>query len=105
MAVPPLWNTSPCDHLIQAYTDDAFLARVVTDYATFAWLCVVFIVDDYRGQGLGKWLIETITAQPVLQPTLFLLATRDAHGLYEQYGDFEPLPVPERWMVHRRSVT
>jgi GNAT superfamily N-acetyltransferase len=77
-------------------------ARVVTDYATFAWLCDVFIIDDYRGQGLGKWLIETITAQPMLQPMLFLLATRDAHRLYEQYGGFEPLAAPERWMTHRR---
>jgi GNAT superfamily N-acetyltransferase len=79
-------------------------ARVVTDYATFAWLCDVFILEDYRGHGLGKWLIETITVQPVLQPLLFLLATRDAHGLYEQYGDFEPLPAPDRWMSHRRSA-
>ncbi len=77
-------------------------ARVVTDTATFAWLCDVFIVEEYRGRGLGKWLIETIAAQPLLQPLLFLLATRDAHGLYQRYGDFEPLQNSERWMVHRR---
>lgn len=79
-------------------------ARVVTDTATFAWLCDVFILEEYRGNGLGKWLIETITAQPALQPMLFLLATRDAQGLYAQYGDFEPLAAPERWMTHRRPV-
>ena len=78
-------------------------ARVVTDYATFAWLCDVFILEDYRGHGLGKWLIETVTSQPMLQAgRLFVLATRDAHGLYQRYGGFEPLPAPERWMA--RSV-
>jgi GNAT superfamily N-acetyltransferase len=77
-------------------------ARVVTDYATFAWLCDVFILEDHRGQGLGKWLIETITAQPMLQTLrLFVLATRDAHGLYQRYGGFEPLSAPERWMARR----
>jgi GNAT superfamily N-acetyltransferase len=75
-------------------------ARVVTDYATFGWLCDVFILEDYRGHGLAKWLIESITAQPMLQPLrLFVLATRDAHGLYQRYGGFEPLPTPERWMA------
>ena len=75
-------------------------ARIVTDYATFAWLCDVFILEDYRSQGLGKWLIETIAAQPELQTLrLFVLATSDAHGLYQRYGGFELLPAPERWMA------
>jgi GNAT superfamily N-acetyltransferase len=74
-------------------------ARVVTDYTTFAWLADVFIVETYQGQGLGKWLIETITTQPLLSDLrLFFLGTRDAHGLYRQYG-FEPLSTPERWMA------
>ena len=74
------------------------LARVVTDYATFAWLCDVFIDEACRGQGLGKWLLETVLAHPDLQGLRrWLLATRDAHGLYARYG-FKPLPAPERWM-------
>ena len=74
------------------------LARVVSDYTTFAWLCDVFIHEDYRGRGIGKWLMETILAHPDLQGLRrFLLATRDAHGLYRQYG-FTPLENPERWM-------
>ena len=74
------------------------LARIVSDYTTFAWLCDVFIHEDYRGRGLGKWLMETILSHPELQGLRrFLLATRDAHGLYVQYG-FTPLTSPERWM-------
>jgi GNAT superfamily N-acetyltransferase len=74
------------------------LARVVTDYATFAWLCDVFIDDMYRGKGLGKWLMETILNHPGLQGLRrWLLATRDAHGLYSQFG-WKPLEKPERWM-------
>ncbi len=74
------------------------LARIVSDYTTFAWLCDVFIHEDYRGQGLGKWLMETIHSHPDLQGLRrWLLATRDAHGLYAQYG-WKPLANPERWM-------
>ena len=74
------------------------LARVVTDYATFAWLCDVFIDEAYRGRGFGKWLMATILSHPDLQGLArFLLATRDAHGLYRQFG-FATLGAPERWM-------
>jgi GNAT superfamily N-acetyltransferase len=74
------------------------LARVVTDYATFAWLCDVFIDEAYRRKSLGKWLMETIHNHPDLQGLRrWLLATRDAHGLYSQFG-WEPLANPERWM-------
>ena len=74
------------------------LARVVSDFATFAWLCDVFVHEDYRGRGLGKWLIDTVVAHPDLrQMRRFLLATRDAHGLYAQFG-WKPLGSPERWM-------
>ena len=79
-------------------------ARIVTDYATFAWLCDVFILDDYKGKGLGKWLVETITMQPVLKNLrTFILATRDAHGLYERYGGFKPLAEPTRWMARPKK--
>ena len=74
------------------------LARIVSDYTTFAWLCDVFIHEDHRGKGLGKWLMETIHSHPDLQGLRrWLLATRDAHGLYEQFG-WTPLDNPERWM-------
>jgi GNAT superfamily N-acetyltransferase len=74
------------------------LARVVTDYATFAWLCDVFVHEDYRKQGIGKWLMASILSHPELQGLRrFLLATRDAHGLYHQFG-FTPMKDPERWM-------
>lgn len=73
-------------------------ARVVSDRATFAYLGDVFILDEFRGQGLSKWLMETIIAHPDLQGLRrWVLATRDAHSLYEKYG-FHQLVHPERWM-------
>jgi GNAT superfamily N-acetyltransferase len=73
-------------------------ARVVTDYATFAWLADVFVLPEFRGLGIGKWLIGVIVDHPRL-PGLrrWVLATKDAHGLYAQYG-FTPLSAPERFM-------
>jgi GNAT superfamily N-acetyltransferase len=74
------------------------LARVVTDFSTVAWLCDVFVDEQYRGRGIGKWLMATILAHPDLKDVWrFLLATRDAHGLYRQFG-FVPLMAAERWM-------
>lgn len=79
-------------------------ARVVTDYATFAWLCDVFVDAAYRGHGLGKQLVETVVAHPELQGMRnFILATRDAHELYRQHGGFEALAAPERWMARPRK--
>ena len=73
-------------------------ARVVTDYATFAWLADVFVLDTYRGRGLGKWLVEVILSHPDLQRfRRWVLATKDAHELYRQFGFIE-LKRPERWM-------
>lgn len=80
--------------------EQAGFARVVTDYSTFAWLCDVFILETYRGMGLAKWLIETIIQYPDLRSLkLFLLATSDAHRLYQRYGGFSSLSKPEKWMV------
>lgn len=77
-------------------------ARVVTDYATFAWLCDVFILEPHRGRGLGKALIACVVAHPALRNLrLFILATRDAHELYRRYGGFEELAAPHKWMVRR----
>jgi GNAT superfamily N-acetyltransferase len=76
-------------------------ARVVTDNAVFAYLGDVYIVEAHRGRGLSKWLMRIIVEQPDLQGLRrWLLATRDAHGLYEQFG-FEGLLHPERWMERK----
>jgi len=73
-------------------------ARVVTDYATFAYLGDVYILNEFRGKGLSKWLMETISNHPELQGfRRWILATKDAHTLYEKFGFYE-LTHPERWM-------
>lgn len=85
-------------------TQQVGFARVVTDYATFAWLCDLFVVEAHRDQGLGKWLVECVVAHPELQTLrLFLLATRDAHELYRRYGDFQEVTTMGRLMVRRRA--
>lgn len=81
-------------------------ARLVTDHATFAWLCDVFIAESHRGRGLGKWLIQCVTAytdETGSRLRTLLLATRDAHGLYRDYGGFAPLDKPEKWMARRKA--
>ena len=73
-------------------------ARVVTDYSVFAYLCDVFIHEDYRDRALGKWLMECVLAHPELQGLKrWCLLTKDAHGLYKQFG-FRELEDPSRWM-------
>ena len=73
-------------------------ARVITDYATFAYLADVFILEEERGRGLGKLLLATIVQHPELQGLRhWLLATQDAHGLYRQYG-FSELKQPDLWL-------
>lgn len=73
-------------------------ARMVTDNATFAYLADVFILPAHRGQGLSKWLMECMMAHPSLQGLRrIMLATADAHGLYQQF-DFTPLNMPDRFM-------
>lgn len=73
-------------------------ARLVTDRATFAYLADVYILEAHRGRGLSKRLMDAIMAHPDLQGLRrMLLATRDAHGLYTQYG-FVPLAAPDRFM-------
>jgi phosphinothricin acetyltransferase len=74
------------------------LARVITDRATYAYLCDVYVLEEHRGRSLGKWLIETVLQHPALHRLRrFMLATRDAHALYAQYG-FNPLSSPDRHM-------
>ncbi|MPM50903.1 hypothetical protein SDC9_97649 [bioreactor metagenome] len=73
-------------------------ARVITDYATFAYLCDVYIEEDYRGNGLGIWMLECILNYPnLLDLKKWLLATRDAHELYRKFG-FYSLSNPEKYM-------
>lgn len=73
-------------------------ARVVTDYATFAWIADVFVLPEHRGLGLSKWLMDVILSHSELQGfRRWVLATKDAHGLYARFG-FIALHRPERWM-------
>ncbi len=74
------------------------LARVITDRATFAYLCDVYVLDAHRGHGLGKWLVATVMGHPdLLGLRRWSLATRNAHGLYHKFG-FQALKTPENWL-------
>ncbi|GAB2948393.1 GNAT family N-acetyltransferase [Hymenobacter coalescens] len=88
-----------------AYAADgrqAAFARVVSDHATFAYLCDVFVLEEFRGQGLSKQLMQHIMAHPELQGLRrWMLGTRDAHTLYEQFG-FTPMANPARFMENAR---
>lgn len=90
--------------VVGAYAPDgamAAMARVVTDRATFGWVCDVFVDKDHRGAALGKRLMTYLRAHPDLQGFRRLhLATRDAHGLYRQFG-FTGLTNVENWMEIR----
>jgi GNAT superfamily N-acetyltransferase len=78
--------------------EQAGFARIVSDQATYAYLCDVFVFPEFRGRGISKAMMEAILADPRLQGLRrVMLATSDAHGLYAQYG-FEPLASPERLM-------
>lgn len=106
-----VYDTSrPRPGALRAHEQVGF-ARVITDTATFAYLSDVYIIDECRGRGLSKWLVETILAHPELQGLRrFCLLTRDAHGLYARYG-FKPLEDPGRYMeiwyrdVYKRDAT
>ncbi len=61
-------------------------ARVVTDYATFAWVCDVIISEHHRQKGMGEFLLSIVMGHPEVRPRSCLLTTRDAHGIYERFG-------------------
>jgi aspartate/glutamate racemase/GNAT superfamily N-acetyltransferase len=102
-AIPPATvarsiQGSLCFGLFDAARRQVGFARVVTDRATFAYLCDVYILEEVRGQGLGKWLMDVVMHHPALTGLRrFALATRDAHELYSQFG-FSPLKAPQRFM-------
>jgi GNAT superfamily N-acetyltransferase len=80
-------------------------ARVISDFATYAYLGDVFILNEYRGRGLGKWLMECVMQHPRLQGLRrWTLLTRDAHRLYAEFG-FTALKTPDRYMeLHNPEV-
>lgn len=78
-------------------------ARVVSDYSTFAYLCDVFIIEEWRGRGLSKWLLECVFSHPELQGLRrFCLGTKDAHGLYLPFG-FTPVKQPQNWLEIKKD--
>ena len=80
-------------------------ARIISDYSSIAYLGDVYVLPEFRGQGLSKWMMQIIISHPQLQSLRrWILGTKDAHGLYQQFG-FTPLAIPERWMErHNKSV-
>ena len=80
-------------------------ARVISDFATIAYLGDVFVLESYRGRGLSKWMMECITQHPALQGLRrWILLTRDAHELYKKFG-FTPIAAPNRYMeLHNPDV-
>jgi GNAT superfamily N-acetyltransferase len=92
--------------VVGAYRDGVQVGylRVVSDRTTFAWVCDVFVDEAHRGRGLARAMLRFALEHPEYQDLKrWLLATADAHGVYQAEG-FEPLPVPERWMMRGRPV-
>lgn len=88
---------SLCFGILQGHQLAGF-ARVVSDYATFAYLADVFVPEEFRGRGLARWMMDCIVAHPQLQGLRrWSLVTRDAHELYRKFG-FTELAAPQRWM-------
>ena len=98
-------ENSICFGVYDGHGAQVGFARVVTDFATFAYLGDVFVLEPSRGRGLGKWLMECVMGHPRLQGLRrWVLLTRDAHGLYSRFG-FTPVKSPERDMeLHRPDV-
>jgi GNAT superfamily N-acetyltransferase len=96
---------SLCFGIYDAHGVQVGFARVVSDFATVAYLGDVFVLESHRGQGLSKWLMECVMEHPAVQNLRrWILATRDAHGLYSKFC-FTPLKAPERYMeLHRPDV-
>lgn len=80
------WQDSLCFGVYSTAGLQVGFMRVVTDGATFSWLCDVIVDPGHRGQGLGKWMMSVLVDYPRIRHTSIYLGTRDAHGLYEKYG-------------------
>ncbi|ASS68415.1 MULTISPECIES: GNAT family N-acetyltransferase [unclassified Paenibacillus] len=80
------WEQSLCFGVYSADGLQVGFMRVITDGATFSWLCDVIVHPEHRGQGLGKWMMAVAVELPPISHTSIYLNTRDAHGLYEKYG-------------------
>ncbi|MCJ7621909.1 MAG: GNAT family N-acetyltransferase [Anaerolineaceae bacterium] len=77
------------------------LTRLVTDFATFYWICDVYVLEEHRGKGLGKWMMECVVACPEFKDLLGVLATTNTHGLYEKFGFVVP-DEPRKFMRKNR---
>lgn len=89
---------SLCFGVLTEAGEQVGFARMITDKATFAYLADVFVLESHRGKGVSKWLMQAINDHPQLQGLRrTMLATQDAHGLYEQFG-FAPVDQPDRLM-------
>lgn len=98
-------ENSLCFGIFNSDNRQVGFARLVTDYVVFGWIMDVFIVDDAKGKGLGKMLIQHITDLPELQKVNGIgLRTKDAHSLYKQYG-FKSIDDPETWMLRKTTTT
>jgi GNAT superfamily N-acetyltransferase len=91
-------ENSLCFGLYDGATQVGF-SRLVTDYATFGWLCDVFVLPSHRGRGLGKWLVHCIMEYSVVKSLRrVILSSRDAQEFYQKAGGFQPLLYPSNWM-------
>ncbi|AYA38975.1 N-acetyltransferase [Hymenobacter oligotrophus] len=95
-------RNSLCFGVYNADGQQVAFARIISDKATFAYLCDVFVLEEYRGQGLSKLLMRHISEHPELQGLRrWMLGTRDAHSLYAEFG-FTPLASPQRFMENAK---
>lgn len=91
--------------VLNAYQDGEQVGycRIISDRATFAWVCDVYVAEEARGKGVAREMLAAALAHPEHQDMRrWVLATKDAHGVYEPLG-FEPLPEPQRWMIKQRN--
>ena len=98
-------DNSLCFGVFNTSGNQVAFARMITDTATFAYLSDVFVLEEHRGKGISKWLMQEILAHPKLQGIRrMVLATSDAHGLYQQFG-FKSLGSPDLFMeLHQANV-
>jgi len=96
-------NNSLCFGVFTKSEAQIGFARIATDFVVFAWIMDVFVDENYRGQGIGRMLIESIIKHPELKDVNGIgLRTNDAHGLYAEFG-FEEIPSPETWMLKKNK--